>query len=103
MNMKPLMTVTLAALVLFSVPLTALAFQFTRPGSLLFTTINVPDADGTYCTGINAHGQIVGWYSTGMLSHGFLLNQGKSSSIAFPGARNSRANGINARRHRGLL
>ena len=38
------------------------------------TTIDVPGADSTFAFGINDRGQIVGFYTAGGPSHGFLLD-----------------------------
>ena len=40
--------------------------------SYSFTTLDVPDSTATYATGINASGQIVGYYYDAGGTHGFL-------------------------------
>jgi probable HAF family extracellular repeat protein len=57
----------------------------------------IGDLDGTQANGINASGQIVGYYedATGGW-HGFLLDQGSYSALDVPGASATGAYGINA-------
>lgn len=56
-------------------------------------------ATGTSVKGINARGDLVGFYVAGGKQHGFLLQDGEFSSLDFPvaGLRATNANGINAR------
>jgi uncharacterized membrane protein len=63
----------------------------------IFTTIDVPGAiGGTYPTGINNAGQIVGAYLLGGDNAGtFLLSGGTYTSLNVPGADATGANGIN--------
>src|SRR5205807_685716 len=60
-----------------------------------FTTINVPGATATFALSTNPPGDIVGDYqdSSGNC-HGFLLSKGKFTSIDFPGALFTAADGI---------
>jgi hypothetical protein len=53
----------------------------------------------TSAKGINARGDIVGFYVAGGIQHGFMLKDGEFSSLDFPvaGVRGTIANGINAR------
>src|SRR5579872_3718973 len=65
-----------------------------------FTTIDAPRAgsgylQGTTVTGINDRGDIVGYYSVGKRSHGFLLHQGKYTTIDVPQARQTWPSAIN--------
>ena len=61
-----------------------------------FTTIDVPDASSTQAQGINPRGDIVGQYTAGGTTHGFLLDKGGSfASIDIPGASSSAALSIN--------
>jgi uncharacterized membrane protein len=52
-----------------------------------YTTLDVPGSTWTQAYGINASGQIVGWYDYG---NGFLLDQGTYTTLDAPNA-----NGIN--------
>lgn len=61
-----------------------------------FTTINYPGATVTVPIGINAAGQISGYYENGPGSHGFLYNGGTFTTIDVPFvAANTSAAGIN--------
>ena len=53
----------------------------------------------TSAKGINAHGDVVGFYVAGGRQHGFLLKDGEYTTVDFPlsGVRNTIANGVNAR------
>jgi probable HAF family extracellular repeat protein len=64
----------------------------------VFTTINVPGANSgtTVAEGINDSGQIVGFFNTGSIRHGFLDTNGVFSAIDFPGATFTEASGINS-------
>src|SRR5215469_7756305 len=68
----------------------------------VFTTIDFPGAVFTGDVGaatvrINPRGDIVGSYSSpDGKTHGFLLSQGVYTSIDFPGANSTSANGINS-------
>jgi probable HAF family extracellular repeat protein len=60
-----------------------------------YTTLDVPGALRTYANGINASGQIVGYYvDAGGTYHGFLLDvDGSYTTIDPPAARETNANG----------
>jgi uncharacterized membrane protein len=77
----------LAALLIASAPL-ALA-----EGT--YTAIDVPGAVWTFCTDINATGDVVGYYSDGSRYHGFLRSGGIITTIDIVGSLNSYAFGIN--------
>jgi probable HAF family extracellular repeat protein len=63
--------------------------------SLTFTTIDFPGAVLTNAQGINAQGEIVGFYTdTAGRTHGFLQSGGQFRSIDFPGAQSTQARGI---------
>ncbi len=63
-----------------------------------FTAIDFPGAASTQSWGINASGNIVGFYvNADNTTHGFLLSGGQFSTIDFPGAAFTEANGINSR------
>ncbi|MFN0169124.1 MAG: hypothetical protein ACKV22_22090 [Bryobacteraceae bacterium] len=62
-----------------------------------FVPIDFPGASSTQAWGINAHGEIVGYYvNPDTTVHGFSLKRGEFSSIDFPGASNTQAYGVNA-------
>lgn len=65
--------------------------------TLVFTAIDFPGATLTSAQGINAGGDIVGFYNdagTPSRTHGFALSGGQFRSIDFPGARSTLARGI---------
>jgi len=63
-----------------------------------FVRIDFPDATVTRATGINARGDIVGFYGDlNGVTHGFLLRRGLFSTIDFPHASLTFARAINAR------
>src|SRR5437660_10177271 len=63
-----------------------------------FTKIDFPGATFTRATGINARGDIVGFYvDVNGATHGFLLRRGLFSTIDFPHASLTFARAINAR------
>src|SRR5215470_10683204 len=52
-----------------------------------FTSFDVPGATLTHVNGINARGDIVGWYLDGSgQQHGFVRDQSGFSAIDFPGS-----------------
>src|SRR5438105_11949025 len=66
--------------------------------ALSFTSFDVPGAVVTAGEGINAQGEIVGFYNdTAGLQHGFVLRNGSFTTVDVPGARDSFAIGINSR------
>ena len=64
-----------------------------------FETIDVPlpGVVGTRAFGINARGDIVGSYTVGAVTHGYLRSGGTFTTIDYPGAVNTEAWGINPR------
>src|SRR4030095_9540519 len=60
-------------------------------------TIDVPGATGTRAFGINARGDIVGSYTMGGVTHGYLLSDGVRTTIDVPGSSNTEAWSINPR------
>jgi probable HAF family extracellular repeat protein len=63
--------------------------------SVTFTTIDFPGSISTNAQGINANGEIVGFYTdTAGRVHGFLRSGENYRSIDFPGARSTTARGI---------
>ena len=60
-----------------------------------FTSIDVPGATLTDINGINDAGALVGSYSVGGVTHGFLLNQGTYTTLDVPGATSTAAWDIN--------
>lgn len=72
------------------------------PGFLLrngaFTTIEFSGASFTTAQGINARGDIVGYFGEASgLIHAFLLHDGAFTTIDVPGTTVTRGRGINAR------
>lgn len=65
----------------------------------VFSSIDAPNASFTNAQGINAPGDIVGFYvdKTNKRSHGFLLEDGAFTTIDYPNAVYTDARGINAR------
>jgi hypothetical protein len=66
---------------------------FRRNTDGTFTTIDVPGAFVTLAYGISGK-KIVGYYSDGTGTHGFLLKRGHYLPIDFPGAQDTYATGI---------
>ena len=66
--------------------------RFAQP--LSFTTIDVPGASTSMPQGINARGDIVGWYVAGGVTHGFLLSGGTFATLDVPNAIDTQARGI---------
>jgi probable HAF family extracellular repeat protein len=62
-----------------------------------YTFDAVPDATATTAWGINSRGDIVGSYTKGGVTHGFLLSEGVLTTIDYEGAASTEARGINAR------
>ena len=63
--------------------------------SYSYTTFTVPGAGLTVAQGINARGDIVGFYTdAAKLRHGFLLRDGDFTTIDYPGAVSTDARGI---------
>ena len=66
--------------------------------SFHFTTVDVPSGVDTFVLGINARGDVVGFYDDKKgATHGFLLHRSTFLSIDFPGALSTLARAINAR------
>jgi probable HAF family extracellular repeat protein len=85
---------TLGLIVLTAVCVFALS-AVTRAASLVFTPIDFPGAILTNAQGINAQGEIVGFYTdTAGRTHGFVQSGGFWRSIDFPGSDASQALGI---------
>ncbi len=65
---------------------------------MVFTPIDFPGAVSTVPQGINAGGQVVGWYNkagdAASIVHGFLMNGGSFTSVDYPGAIATDARGI---------
>jgi len=63
--------------------------------TLVFTPIDFPGAVMTNAQGINAQGEIVGFYTdTAGRTHGFLQSGGNFRTIDYPGAQLTLARGI---------
>src|SRR5439155_8709154 len=71
--------------------LLALSFALGAASNVLaenptITTIDFPGAISTQTWGINARGDIVGFYVSAGVTHGFLLSGGSFTTIDVPGA-----------------
>ncbi len=64
--------------------------------ALQFTSIDFPAATLTNVQGINAEGDIVGFYQDAAGQHGFVRRNGVFTSINYPGAISTDARGISA-------
>jgi probable HAF family extracellular repeat protein len=60
-----------------------------------FTTLDVPGASSTVARGINDAGQVVGFFSDGSGTHGFLLDAQGFTPIDVRGASSTEGRGIN--------
>jgi uncharacterized membrane protein len=63
----------------------------------VFEPIEKPGATATRAFGINAQGDIVGSYTVGTVTHGYVLSHGVFTTIDYPGATMTEAWGINPR------
>jgi uncharacterized membrane protein len=64
--------------------------------SYVYTTVDVPGASGTFASGINDAGQIVGFYGVAFTAgYSFLLSGSSYTTLDTPGQPHSRAWGIN--------
>jgi probable HAF family extracellular repeat protein len=70
---------TLAAVALFVATVGAGA-----PKEFKFQTIDIPGADATFAMGINANGDIVGFYVVAGVRHGFTLSRGVVQTVDGP-------------------
>ena len=61
-----------------------------------YASIDVPGATFTSAQGINARGDIVGFYVQAGVTHGYVLSEGTITTIDYPGALYTDARGINA-------
>src|SRR6266852_3685135 len=79
--------------------LIAMSLVFEMTGSAradyAFSTLDVPGAISTYPSGINSVGQIVGFYTDGAGSHGFLLSDEEYTSLDVRDGDETYAYGIN--------
>lgn len=68
---------------------------------IVFTSIDFPGAVSTVAQGINAGGEVVGWYNNAAdaasIVHGFLMNRDGFTPVDFPGAIATDARGIGPR------
>jgi uncharacterized membrane protein len=90
------------ATVFFAVGLVLVGYEPGRAGDRAreykyYTFDAVSDATATNPQGINARGDIVGSYTSGGVTHGFLLSDGVLTTIDYPGAAFTDARGINAK------
>jgi probable HAF family extracellular repeat protein len=64
--------------------------------TLKFTKVTLPvAADSVTATGINDKGAVVGFYTTGKITRGFLLQHGSFQHFRFGGGTNTQALGVN--------
>src|SRR6187402_3577440 len=89
--MRTIKVVACYALVIVLTPLAPASAQV-----LDFTTVDVPGASATLPRGINARGDIVGFYGAGGVFRAFLLQEGTFADIDLPGAAATRPRSINA-------
>jgi uncharacterized membrane protein len=61
-----------------------------------YFTLDIPGASASTPQGINARGDIVGFYVKNNVTHGFLLSEDVLTTIDYPGAILTTARGINA-------
>src|SRR5262245_39322126 len=76
-------------------PLRVEALEGREVPAFAFTTIDVPGASLTDVNGINNSGQVVGSFTSGGVSHGFLLSAGVYTTLDVPGATSTAAWDIN--------
>ena len=80
-----------------SAGLLALLFLISPCWAATWMSIDYPGADVTLAFGINAGGDVVGYYgNTNSAEHGFLLRAGNYSTIDYPGSSDTVAYGVNA-------
>ena len=83
-----------ATMALLAITLLGATVAQANAAAYTFTTVDVPGAtSGTTVWGINATGQVTGYYSNGL---GFVDNNGVFTDVTIPGARATRPRGINA-------
>jgi hypothetical protein len=61
-----------------------------------FAEVAVPGADVAYVNGINSRGQIVGTYTAGGVTSGFLLDRAEYIAVNIAGSTTTRATDINS-------
>jgi probable HAF family extracellular repeat protein len=61
-----------------------------------YFTLDIPDASASTPQGINARGDVVGFYVKNGVTHGFLWSEDALTTIDYPGAALTAARGINA-------
>jgi len=75
----------------------AVSPAFARGGanhSYTFTQLDVPGAQQTLPSGINAGGKVVGWYIQGGVTRGFIFDQGTFTTVVYPGAAFTQLRGV---------
>src|SRR5436190_17082881 len=71
------------------------ASAFRGAASYSFSRLDVPGATATIPSGINADGQVVGWYIQAGVTRGFIYDHGAwTTNIVFPGATLTQIRGI---------
>jgi hypothetical protein len=71
--------------------------SFARGGandSYTFTQLDVPGAQQTFPSGINAGGKVVGWYTQGGITRGFIFDAGTFTTVVYPGALVTQLRGV---------
>src|SRR5262245_51213567 len=63
--------------------------------SMVFKTIDVPGSTASEAWGINDAGQVVGNYTAGGVTHGYLLSEGSYTTLDVPGATSTSPSAIN--------
>lgn len=71
--------------------------QASAEHGVVYTAIDIPGATFTTAQGINARGDVVGWYVDSLGTHGYLLRDRGLTKIDYPGAVYTDARGVNAR------
>jgi hypothetical protein len=88
-------TMLAVGLAITAAPQRSMRAQDTAPAPL-FQSVDVPGATLTNAQGINAAGDIVGFYANASGTHGFALSGGMLATIDYPGAAYTDARGINS-------
>src|SRR5207244_8510517 len=88
---RPQLFCALMALGLFL----GMAGQAQAQGAFNYATLDFPGSTATLALGINDHGQIVGRYTAGGTTQGFLLSDGSYTTLAFPGSATTAAEANN--------
>src|SRR5580692_9798306 len=89
-------TITVSALVLAGATIfLSLHLTVHAAGPFNVSTIDVPKGSLTVACGVEIHGDVVGYFTDGAGTHGFVFKDGGFSTITFPGAAWTAAYGVN--------